>query len=66
MSAHNSEQVKKQCQDFLDTLGVPGFIILGWKQPDNTFEVVQSMKEMNPVAYTKGVVWALNEATKNL
>ena len=59
---HDRDLVGAQCEKFLETLGGPGFIILGWKKEDVTLDVVQSLASMSPGEYFKGVSWAMNSA----
>jgi hypothetical protein len=60
------EQVQKQCDAFLSSLGKPAFMIFGWKKEDGTVDIVQLVRDMNPVEYVKGVSWAMHEVTKQL
>ncbi len=62
----NREVVQQQCKQFLESLGNPGFIVLGWQKDDGTYDIVQSTKAVNPIAYTKGLIWALYEMTKKM
>ena len=66
MADLSREEVQKQCDAFLKSLGTPAFMIFGWKQADGTADIVQIVHEMNPVEYVKGVSWAMNEVTKQL
>jgi len=66
MSDMTRDFVQKQCQQFLESLGTSGFIVLGWKKEDDTYDIVQSTNGANLIAHTKGLVWALNEVTKNM
>lgn len=66
MSNLNRDEVQKQCVQFLESIGKPGFVVIGWQQTDGTYEVVQSAKDINPVAYIKGMHWATGEVMKTL
>lgn len=62
----NRQQVAKQCADFLHTIGTPGFIVMGWKKPDGTIDMVQSLKGISLGEFSTGIGWSLQEAAKNL
>ncbi|MEK7218671.1 MAG: hypothetical protein AAB728_04370 [Patescibacteria group bacterium] len=59
------EQVQAHSQQFARQLG-NAFIIIGWKKPDGSVDVVQTVHEMNPIEYVKAATWALNEVTSKL
>lgn len=63
---HNDD-VQQKCEAFLNSLGVPGFIVFGWRKdelgPDAKaqYGVVSSFHEMPPNAAVKGITWALSD-----
>ncbi|MCB9808757.1 hypothetical protein H6770_05925 [Candidatus Peribacteria bacterium] len=63
MDEHNMNQaeVQKKVEAFLQELGVPSFIVFGWKKNDKEFGVVSSHHEIPPNAAIKGMSWALND-----
>ena len=58
--------VQEQCTKFLESIGAPGFVILGWKQEDGSMEVVQSLKDMTPLEYLHGTSWAMHNASHEM
>jgi hypothetical protein len=57
----DQEEIQKKIEDFLKELGVPSFIVFGWKKTDKEFGVVSSHHEIPPKAAIKGMSWALND-----
>ena len=57
----DNAEVQKRCEAFLKELGVPGFIIFGWKKADQQFGVVSSHYQMPKDAAVKGMAWALHD-----
>lgn len=57
----NQEEVQKKVEAFLQELGVPSFIVFGWKKTGKEFGVVSSHHEIPPNAAIKGMSWALND-----
>ncbi len=66
MSTTRQEAIHSQCQQFLEKLDAPAFIIIGWKKADEEVEVLQCVKNMHAVEYVKGMVWAMHEVTEKL
>ena len=61
----DTNAIQKKCEEFLEQLGVPGFIIFGWEQQKDKINFVSSYREMPVKAAMKGLCWALDElATK--
>lgn len=56
----------ERCADFLDELATPSFIVFGYKKPDGSIEVIQSVKDLHPMEYAKAMSWAQNEILENL
>lgn len=54
-------EIQQKCEKFLEELGIPGFIVFGWKKDDNQFGIVHSYKDTPPNAAIKGLVWVLND-----
>jgi hypothetical protein len=58
----DNESIQKQCNELLKNLGVPGFIVFGFKKPENNqFGVVYSTKDTPPPVVVKCMSWALND-----
>ena len=54
-------KIQKQVEAFLKSLGMPGFIIFGYRTDDNEFAIVSSYNEMPTNAAIKGLSRVLNE-----
>ena len=63
MADLSKQQVQAQSQQFVTSLGRPAFVLIGWQKEDGTVAVVQTLEQMNPIAYVKAMTWALNEVT---
>lgn len=57
----DQEEVQQKIEGFLRELGVPSFIVFGWKKGDKEFGIVSSHHNMPPNAAIKGMSWALND-----
>ena len=57
----SDEDIQKKVEAFLTTLGVPGFIIFGYKKEDDKFQIVSSYSQMPKIAAIKGLSKVLNE-----
>lgn len=55
----NNNDIEKKCEEFLRSLGVPGFIVFGWKKPNEEFGIVSSYHEMPKNVAVKAMSWAL-------
>ncbi len=55
------DDIQKKCEQFLQELGVPGFIVFGWQKEGDQFGVVSSFHRMPVNAAVKGMTWALND-----
>ncbi len=53
--------IQKKVEEFLRTLGIPGFIIFSYKKDDNRFQIVSSYNQMPKVAAIKGLSKVLHE-----
>lgn len=63
----DSNEIQKQCSEFLQRLGVPGFVVFGWEKKDGQYGVVYSSQKMPPNVAVKGMTWALHDfASKKL
>lgn len=57
----NTADIQKQCEEFLKSINLPGFIVLGFQtDPENT-QVVYSMKDMPLKGVVKGMTHTLND-----
>ncbi|MDA1209289.1 MAG: hypothetical protein O2904_04645 [bacterium] len=67
----NEEDVRKKCEEFVQGLGVPCFLVFGWKKEEAeqkvdrkknaAFGMVSSYHKMPSQAVIKGMSWALND-----
>jgi hypothetical protein len=68
----DNAEIQRKCEAFLKELGVPGFIVFGWKKDEvdaaghSQFGVVSSFHEMPVNAALKGLTWALHDFTNRL
>jgi hypothetical protein len=53
--------IQKQVEEFLRSLGVPGFIVFGYKTSKDEFAIVSSYNEMPTNAAIKGLSKVLSE-----
>lgn len=59
--------IQRKCQEFLQQLGTPGFIIFSWQKDDQTFGVTYSVHEMPKIPAVKAMIWTLQDfISKNL
>lgn len=54
-------EIQQKVEAFLKELGIPSFIVFGWKKSDKEFGIVSSHHEVPPNAAIKGMSWALND-----
>jgi hypothetical protein len=63
----DNAEIQKKCEAFLKSLGVPGFLVFGWKKSPSAnseqaeFGVVSSYHQMPKDAAIKGMTWALHD-----
>ncbi len=57
----DNEEIQRKCEQFLQDLRIPGFIVFGWQKSDQQFGVVSSFHEMPVNAAVKGMTWALSD-----
>lgn len=64
----DQEEIQKKVEGFLQELGVPSFIVFGWKKSDPStssgqaeFGVVSSHHNIPSNAAIKAMTWALND-----
>lgn len=66
----DNAEVQRKCEAFLQSLGVPGFIIFGWKKgevPEGKqaeYGIVSSYHQIPKEAAIKGMTWALQDFVK--
>lgn len=53
--------IQQKVENFLRELGVPGFIVFGYKKTDQEFEIVSSFNEMPTNAAIKGMSKVLHD-----
>ncbi|MBI1812307.1 hypothetical protein HY285_00450 [Candidatus Peregrinibacteria bacterium] len=61
ISFMQQDDIQKRLDDFLAELGIPGFVIFGWKKSEDEFGVASSYRDVPAPAAIKGVSWALND-----
>lgn len=61
MDEMNNAEVEKKCQEFLENLGVPGFIVFGWQKSDEQYGFVYANKDAPPPVTLKGLLWAAHD-----
>jgi hypothetical protein len=59
----DNDAIQAKCEQFLQELGVPGFVVFGWQKDNDQFGVVSSFHEMPVNAAVKGMTWALHDFT---
>ncbi|MDO8649523.1 MAG: hypothetical protein Q7R81_07135 [Candidatus Peregrinibacteria bacterium] len=57
----DNAEIQRKCEEFLETLGIPGFVFFGWKKPDNQFGFVYSYRQFPRNIGIQGLEWALKE-----
>ncbi len=53
--------IQKQCEAFLKTINVPGFIVLGFQENKENVQMVYSIKEMPAKAVLKGLTHMVDD-----
>ncbi len=57
----NTAEIQKQCEAFLKSIGMPGFVVIGFQtEPENT-QMVYSLKDMPLKGVVKGLTHTLND-----
>ena len=62
----NTAQVQKQCEEFLKSIGVPGFVVIGFQTTPNDTQMVYSLKDMPIKGFVKGMTHTLNDLVSKL
>ena len=58
--------IQKQCEEFLKSIGVPAFVVIGIQtDPENT-QMVYSLKDMPIKSFVKGMTHTLNDLVGKL
>lgn len=57
----DNAEIQKKCEAFLKELGVPAFLVFGWRKKENEFGVVSSYHQIPKDAAMKGMTWALHD-----
>ncbi len=55
------KDIERKCEEFLQSLGKPGFIVFGWQEDNQQFSVVSSAHRMPTNAAIKAITWALHD-----
>ena len=57
----DQQDIQKKCEEFLKSLGIPGFIVFGWKKAESEFGLVYSTSECPPQVVVKGLAGVMHE-----
>lgn len=57
----DTAQIQKQCEEFLKSIGMPGFIVIGFQTEKDKTQMVYSMKDMPVKGIVKGLTHTLND-----
>jgi len=57
----DSAEIQRQCNEFLQKIGVPGFIVFGLSNGPDKVEVVYAIHDMPVKAVIKGLTGTLND-----
>ena len=55
------EEIQSRINAFLKDLGIPSFIVFGWKKDEKDFGIIWSQHQVPPKVAIKGLSWALND-----
>ena len=62
----NTPEIQKQCEAFLKSIGIPGFIVIGLQtDPENT-QVVYSLNNMPLKGAVKAMTHTLNDLVSRI
>ena len=56
-----SQIIQKQCEQFLKSLGIPGFIVIGLQSNPENVDMVYSLNDMPLKGAVKGLTHTLND-----
>jgi hypothetical protein len=62
----NTAEIQKQCEAFLQSLGVPAFVVIGIQTSPNDTQMVYSLKDMPLKGVVKGVTHMLNDLVSKI
>ncbi len=57
----SEDDIRQKCEAFLQSLGVPAFLVFGWEKEEGEYGMVSSYHEMPANAVVKGMTWALTD-----
>ena len=60
------QDVRVQCEQFINSLERPAFIVIAWKKNEDEVDIVQCVNQMDPDEYFKGMTWAMHEVMDEL
>jgi len=55
------EEIQSRINAFLKELGIPSFIVFGWKKSEKDFGIIWSQHQVPPKVAIKGLSWALHD-----
>ena len=53
--------IQKQCEEFLKSINVPAFVVIGFQTDKENTQMVYSMKDMPLKGFVKGITHTLND-----
>ena len=53
--------IQKQCEEFLKSIDVPAFVVIGFQTDKENTQMVYSMKDMPLKGFVKGITHTLND-----
>ena len=53
--------IQKQCEEFLKSIDVPAFVVIGFQTDKDNTQMVYSMKDMPLKGFVKGITHTLND-----
>ncbi|PIP65343.1 hypothetical protein COU77_02970 [Candidatus Peregrinibacteria bacterium CG10_big_fil_rev_8_21_14_0_10_49_16] len=57
----DNADIQKQCQKFLEDLGIPGFIVFGWQKSEKQYGFTYVNHKTPPAVTLKGMLWAAKD-----
>ena len=57
----DTSSIQKQCEAFLKSLDVPGFVVIGLQTEKENTQMVYSLKDMPLKGFVKGLTHILND-----
>ncbi len=58
--------IQKQCEEFLKSIDVPAFVVIGFQTDKENTQMVYSLKDMPLKGFVKGLTHILNDLISKL